>query len=333
MEEYLKIFNTSSEYQTFVSGDYATPNVSYVLETNSVYYHPYDGNEPIEPDVPDVPDTPDTPSSTANLCDIAYWDGSKVKTVSQDNWNSSLGTPVGVVVIPSGMLPDGKARMIGLKYATAAGTSSDSSLGMFWGGYGTDTSLTNYTKVPTTDNAGSTSTGSNANGYLPSDKFTGRTSFVDSTAKYSQTSNLIPSPYLGDDKTFNPEYSKEILSGDTNVNVLSDFNGLSNTEYLVGLGNGYTAANAAHNYDGGVTGTDIQWYLPAMGELGFIMPRFNAINAAIQSVGGVAVYGDGGVWSSSEYSSNNVYTVTTGQGGVANYGKTFSISVRAFACL
>ena len=313
MGKYLKLFNTTADYQQYESEGILTPNVSLVKENNSVFYNPY-----VKP---------------INLCDIAYWDGSKVKTVSQDNWNSSLGTPVGVVVIPSGFAPDGKARMISLKYATSAGTSSDSSVGMPWGDNGTDTSLTNYTKVPTTDNAGSTSTGSNANGYLPSDKFTGTVSFVDSTAKYSQTSNLIPSPYLGDDKTLNPEYSKEILSGDTNVNVLSDFNGASNTEYLVGLGTGYTAANAAHNYNGGVTGTDIQWYLPAAGELGFIMPRFNAINATIQSVGGVAVAGGGYFWSSSEYSSSSAYNVATRNGNVGNGGKNLTIYVRAFACL
>ena len=313
MGKYLKLFNTTADYQQYESEGILTPNVSLVKENNSVFYNPY-----VKP---------------INLCDIAYWDGSKVKTVSQDNWNSSLGTPVGVVVIPSGFAPDGKARMISLKYATSAGTSSDSSVGMPWGGNGTDTSLTNYTKVPTTDNAGSTSTGSNANGYLPSDKFTGTVSFVDSTAKYSQTSNLIPSPYLGDDKTLNPEYSKEILSGDTNVNVLSDFNGASNTEYLVGLGTGYTAANAAHNYNGGVTGTDIQWYLPAAGELGFIMPRFNAINATIQSVGGVAVAGGLYFWSSSEYSSYNAYSVYTSNGNVFSCNKYSANYVRAFACL
>ena len=65
---------------------------------------------------------------------------------------------------------------------------------------------------------------------------------------------MTPSPYLGNDKTFNPEYSKE-LSGN---NAMSDFNGASNTEVLVGISTGYTAANAAHNYNGGVDGTDIQ---------------------------------------------------------------------------
>ena len=299
-------------------GDVPTPNVSYVTESSQVHFKPY-----VPPPI--------------SLCDIAYWDGSKVKTVSQNKWSTSLGTPVGVVVIPEGFAPDGKARMISLKYATSAGTSSNSSAPMSWGTYGTDTSLTNYRKVPTTDNAGSTSNGSNSSGYLPSDNFTGATSFVDSTAKYSETSNLIPSPYLGDDQTFNPEYSKTILSGNTNVNCLSDFNGASNTAVLVGLGTDYTAANAAHNYNGGVTGTSIQWYLPAAGELGFIIPRLNAIDAAITAVGGVAVSGGSygnNFWSSSEYSSNYVYAVRTNNGNVDRYAsKDNTRYVRPFAVL
>ena len=310
--KYLKLFQTNAEYAAYAEGEMILPNVSYVTESSQVHLKPY------------VPPPP------ISLCDIAYWDGSAVKTVSQDKWNTNLGTPVGVVVIPEGFAPDGKARMISLKYATSAGTSSNSFVSMPWGGYGTDTSLINYKKVPTTDNAGSTSTGSNSSGYLPSDKFTGATSFVDSTAKYNtSSSNLIPSPYLGDDKTFNPEYSKEI-SGN---NALSDFNGASNTAVLVGLGTDYTAANAAHNYNGGVTGTDIQWYLPAAGELGFLIPRFNVINTAITAVGGVAVAGDYGFWLSSEYSSYGAYGVNTHGGTVDDGSKDYTSYVRPFAAL
>jgi hypothetical protein len=308
--KYLRLFQNNAEYAAYAKGDMVLPNVSYVKESSHVHFKPY---------VPPLP---------PSLCDIAYWDGSEVKTVSQDKWNSDLGTPVGVVVIPEGMLPDGRARMMSLKYATSAGTSSDSYVGMRWGPTSTDTSLTNYGRVPTTDNAGSTSTGSYYNGYLPSDKFTGATSFADSTAKYNGSSNLIPSPYLGDNKTFNPEYSKTISRN----NLLSDFNGLSNTEVLVGLGTGYTAANAAHNYNGGVTGTDIQWYLPAAGELGFLIPRFNAINAAITTVGGVAV-GDSSYWSSSEDSALYAYIVYTLTGYVCGSDKSKAYYVRPFALL
>ena len=307
--KYIHVFENTEDYDAYVTGGhYIEPSFCFIKNDTLVKYHPY----------------------FISVGDIAYWDGSAVCTVTQSEWNTSLGTPVGVVVIPEGMLPDGKARMVGLKYATSAGTSSDSTVSLTWGGYSIDTVLTNYTRVPTTDNAGSTSTGADTTGYLPSDNFTGATSFVDSTAKYyTQASNLIPSPYLGNNRTFNPEYS-EAISGYNNA--LSDFDGLGNTQTLVGLGTGYTAANACWNYDGGVSGTGVQWYLPAAGELGFLIPRFNAINEAITTVGGVAVASDV-LWSSSEISSDSVYLLNTRYGSVSNSNKRSNPYVRPFAVL
>lgn len=302
--KYIHVFENTEDYDAYVTGGhYIEPSFCFIKNDTLVKYHPY----------------------FISVGDIAYWDGSQVCTVPQTEWNSSLGTPVGVVVIPEGMLPDGKARMFGLKYATSAGTSSNSSVSLTWGPSNTNTSLTDYNRVPITDNAGSTSTGSNSYGYVPSDKFTGTQSYVDPLAKYSQSSNLIPSPYLGDNRIFNPEYSKAISGYN---NVLSDFDGLGNTQTLVGLGTGYTAANACWNYKDGVS--DTQWYLPAAGELGFLVARLQTINAAITTVGGVAVdsyY----FWSSSEFSSTNAYYVHTRTGSVSNDTKGVHYYARAFA--
>ena len=258
---------------------------------------------------------------------MAYWDGSKVKTTSLSKWNTSLGTAIGVVVVPEGFAPDGKVRIIGLNAVDANGNQSSSHVKMYWSrNSSVNTSLTNYTKVPTTDNAGSTSSGSSGGGYLPSDAFTGATSFIDPKAKYNSTSsNMIPSPYLGDAP--NPEYYKTIEGN----NVLSDFNGLSNTQTLVGLGTGYTAANAAWKYKD--SSSNLQWYLPAAGELGYVMPRFNGINATITVLGGLAVDSSNSLWSSSEYSSKNSYRMGISN-GFANYAtKTSTYYVRPFAIL
>ena len=119
-------------------------------------------------------------------------------------------------------------------------------------------------------------------GCLPSDIQTGTASYTDSKSKYSTTIDMIPSPYLGDDKTLNPEYCKAITGYN---NALSDFNGLSNTETLVGLGANYVAANAAYKYSDG--SSNLQWYLPGMGELCFITPRLNEIKSVIENLGGL----------------------------------------------
>ena len=260
--------------------------------------------------------------------DVAYYTNGQIKTISKDKWNSSLGTPIGVVVIPSNFLPDGKARIVSLKAVDENGNASTSHSYIYWeqsGDY-VDTTLTNYTKVPITNNTGSVSSSSNSSGYLPSDKFTGDTSFVDSGAKYGTTgSNKIPSPYNGSE--FNTDYSKDISGYN---NALSDFNGLSNTQVLVGLGSDYVAANAAWNYSDGAS--NIQWYLPSAGELGFLVARFKAINSTISMLSGVALPSSN-FWSSTEYSSNNAYLVSTNIGYVDYFSKGSYCCVRPFASL
>ena len=258
--------------------------------------------------------------------DIAYWDGTNVQTISKNSWNTSLGTPIGVVVIPSNFLPDGKARILSLNAVDSSGNAATSHSNITWGIAGPDTTLTNYTKVPITNNTGSVSSSSNSYGYLPSDNFTGDTSFVDGSAKYNITgTNKIPSPYNGNE--FNNDYSKEI-SGN---NVLSNFNGLNNTQVLVGLGSDYVAANAAYNYTDGVSNT--QWYLPSAGELGFMVARFKTINNTISQLGGVAI-ASGDFWSSTEHSSIYAYYVDTSNGYMDYYSNKYtSYYVRPFALL
>ena len=82
--KYLRKMNSLADYQLFVEGggtDYVEPHVVYIPNDEIVKYKQF------------VP-----PPLMAG--DIAYWDGSAVQLVSKTVWNASLGTPVGVVVIP-----------------------------------------------------------------------------------------------------------------------------------------------------------------------------------------------------------------------------------------
>ena len=319
--KHLKLFETQLEYDSYANSEgYIIPNVSYILENGWVNFHAYSGggggDTPSEPDVP----------ITADVGDIAYWDGSTVKTTPLSSWSTTLGTPVGVVVIPEGFAPDGRARIVSLKYADKSGNQSDSYVFMDWGVYDTDTSLTNYDRVPTTNNVNSTSTKIDTTGFLPSDKFTGAQSYVDPEAKYYSSSFLSPSPYLGDGP--NPEYYKTISGYN---NALSDFNGLSNTRTLFYLGSKYQAARACWNYKDGAS--NLQWYLPAMGELGYLMPRFNLINESLTTVGGVAVDSSYGFWASSEYDSKKARYLVTDTGLVQHKTKDSFSCVRPFCSL
>ena len=312
--KYIKTFNNSADYQAFKGGgDFITPNVSYIKDTEGIKLKPY------------------TPPALAG--DVAYWDGSSVKTTPLSSWDSSLGTPVGVVVVPEGFAPDGKIRIISLKVPRVPdGVSVSTVVTMIWGPADIDANLTNYTKVPTTDNAGSTTTGTSLTGYLPSDKLeyfenSEIISFNDPKTKYisSTRTPYIISPYLGEIP--NTEYYKEISGG----NTLSDFNGLSNTETLVNLSSGYTAANVAWKYKDGAS--NLQWYLPSMGELGYMMVRFKVINDVIKSLGEWHL-GGSNYWSSSEYSKTKSYSLNTTYGLVESAIKNEKqYVVRPFAIL
>ena len=307
--KYLKLFQDAAQYEQFMSGsDFVLPNVSYVEGDNTVHYHP-------------------VPPPCAGA--IVYKSGSDLLTVDYTIWDSSMGTPVGVLVIPEGFAPDGKARMMSLRWASSSSTSSTSAEEMYWGPSDTDTSLTNYNRVPTTDNAGSTTTGSNYYGYLPSDQYTGATSYVDSTAKYNSSVPYIPSPYLGNKP--NPAYYTPISGYN---NALADFNGKRNTDVLVGLGTGYTAANAARNYK--ATGAqEIEWYLPSIGELGYVMVRFNKIQAALTKLGSTRAsqLDIPDFWSSTEAPSGDVFIVNMYGGDIYSDVKDFDFCVRPFALL
>lgn len=306
--KYLKVLENEAALQAFKNGsEYVEPNICYLKDVGGIRWKAW---EPVM------------------AGDVAYWDGYRVKTAPFSEWNPSLGTPVGVVVVPKGFAPDGKPRIISLLYVDKSGNTSTSTVKMAWGPMSADTSLTNFDRYPTTDNNGSTSTGSANSSYLPSDIFTGTTSFVDPKAKYkySDSGAWAPSPYLGD--VPNPEYNKEIYNG----NALSDFNGLSNTETLVGLGTDYIAANACWKYNDGVS--NLQWYLPAMGELGYLMPRFKEISETIAALGGVAITKDYyAVWSSSERNRDSVGSLLTPVGNVSGTLKYADGHVRPFAIL
>jgi hypothetical protein len=267
-------------------------------------------------------------SQVAFVGDIAYKaSNGKIMVVAPDAWDASLGTAVGVVVIPSGFAPDnGKARIISLYWGTRSSTSSTTASVMKWSTGSIDTSLVNHTMVPITNSINSNIT-SNTSGYLPSDRFAGAVSDTDPEAKYSGSSSYIPSPYLGDKP--NPAYYAPISGYN---NALSDFDGKGNTDVLVALGTGYYAANAARNYKA-AGAEEIEWYLPAMGELGYMLPRFNVIETALASVSTSKLDSSITFWSSTEFSSVYAYMARSDNGQIYYNSRANNASVRPFAML
>ena len=204
---------------------------------------------------------------------------------------------IGVCVIGGGILPDGKARFMSVKPMSLStpDVGGESEEYMYWGGSGVDTSLINYDKVVTGDTSAS---GSDGSGYIPKN------------GTYEDTPH-IPSPI-----DYFAAYSDTTV---TAANSLSDFDGKGNTKALTDLAtaqsgwktdetitnNGesgyYPAACTCWRFNPGNT-VQGDWYLPAMGELGFVVINFDEINTKINAASGVQLNVGDNYWSSTEYS-------------------------------
>ncbi len=259
---------------------------------------------------------------------IIYWNGSSLDSIAYTDWDSSLGTPEAIVVVPASHMPDGKARGVCLTGVASDGSQSTSNQSTVYNSSRVDAGLTKYTKVPTWSNTEGSTYGSYSSGYLPSTKFTSNICYSDSSAGYYNTSNMIPSLYLNDG-TINENARMTIGSG----NVLTDFDGKSNTSTIIStLGSTARAANACNKYatDHILAG---EWYLPAVGELAYLMTRWSTIKSALTAVNGVTLLESDYYWSSSEYSSYNAWELNSCNGYLNWCGKNYYYYVRAFCQL
>ena len=243
-----------------------------------------------------------------------------------------------------------------------------------WGGYSNENDEWIYEDIQELVNLGTRKNvfvlpdgsvkGGNIWGYLPSDSY--HSSFADSeednaaddgTHWYNGLSDYrLPSPF---DSQYghNPLYGFD--SKDHQKSFLSDLDGYANTQVLlnreayqpdwetdseiVNIGNGdfrehHPAALCCARYHVGSTEAG-DWYLPAIGELGCVMPRFSLIQAALQAVANVdaslAVPLDEShfYWSSSEFRQDYAYLLYT-YFGYVNYNNKYSYGlVRAFCRL
>ena len=114
------------------------------------------------------------------------------------------------------------------------------------------------------------------------------------------------------------------VSGITNITssatAKTDYNGKANTlAILEAYPSDTTSNNAAvfcYNYAPvGLESSKNQWYLPAMGELyDYIYSQYSTVKAGWDKVG--TTISDSYFWSSSEYSSNNAWLVSSSSGNV-----------------
>ena len=323
--KHIKIFSLTSEYETAKSGGtLITPNVSLINEDNSVRY----------------------------LLELNYSPLAVGTYLYNDGTTGTTANPnvVGICVIPNGLLPDRKARFMSVKPITTESTAGSTSENDFiWSNNSRTVLPKQYTDVPCVGLNEDNGTGVITNqvehpyykGFMPSDSensyFTALTALTnpyDSVTKFAfnDSDHHIRSPFMNNG-AFNENYSTLFTTDGTAFdNALSDFDGFRNTQILIKDDDVVAAKHCAIFNPGYGNG---KWYLPAAGELGFIMPRFEVINSKLSALGssGVQLDAGGEYWSSTEYDDYDAWYVGTTSGAVSGAGKYENKYVRAFLTL
>lgn len=247
--------------------------------------------------------------------DIIYHDGTEqLKSVYWSGWTDTLGTPIGFVVVPTDMAPDGNARMIALTdiestepgpREAVGGSSPGNQQSYQFDGSNLDGDLNWYDGYAVNDISQDPIVYACASAAYPGAMSTdvpGVAGNPIADGEYYTSNEKAPvvSPYMRDSDSINPNYLQEnwevepptppmlaqlpknekaeTLLGSPNTNyaynALSDFSGLTWTRLLADSQE--AAYGAAQDFSTNGTNPG-DWYVPSLGEAGFIQARFMAI--------------------------------------------------------
>ena len=323
MAKFITRFDTVNAYIE-AAPSFNLPHMALTKDNNVLHYHPI---------------------SSLAVGTYLYNDGTTGTTA-----NSNV---VGICVIPDGLLPDKRARFMSVKSISRKSTAGTTlEIDFNWSNFTVNTCRSllpkQYTEVPCVglneDEGTVVITNqvehSNNDGYMSSDSsdFTAIANPYDSVTMFSRndydnyTDHHIPSPFMNNG-AFNENYSTLFTTGGTAINnALSDFDGFRNTQILIKDADIVAAKHCAIFNPGYGKG---KWYLPAVGELAFIVPRLKVINSKLSALGssGVQLSGNSCYWSSTEYDDEYTWFVDTCYGHVDRYWKFRESYVRPFLAL
>ena len=280
--------------------------------------------------------------------------------------NPECYTPIGIVVVPASHTNNRTARIISLLYMDINNPDNGSNNGsnIFFGGTENDIStLPNLTEAPYIIDYAQSATASTQtllgwdeiyNLKFGSDSFNRNKNPYDTKSYYgsiNSSSKAAPSPYL-EDGSKNPIYHDTSNTS----NALADMDGKSNTKKILEIDNSYDtswqtaitisndaweefihpAAQCCWRYH--TIGTNQgDWYLPAIGELGYLEARRKTITTTIRKIDNfeivpvsyLSTYGNA---SSTEYSDVNMVDIkyNNTSSNLSYWTKNTSASVRAF---
>ena len=280
------------------------------------------------------------PIIEANYADICYYNSDTeqfviVDVTDIDKYTDARYTPIGVVVVPSSHTDEGRPRIISLvnMSCNTPNTGSTSYENIYYGGYGYVVSgLAQKTMRPYIGTSPSSVT---ANGtvkfedktcYLPSDEqnwiYTNPSNSNEHFFNNISSYNYMCSPYKQDGSK-DERYFEEANSANV-YSILADFNGKTNTDKILAHDNSnstswqistsinnvkdnqyiHPAAQCCWRFH--TVGTSQgDWYLPAAGELGYVLVRKQAIQNSLQVLASkgytVSSHNTDYHWSSTQY--------------------------------
>lgn len=290
---------------------------------NNGYGYGYGGGSEDTPWIVDIPTGDFVCRETTSPMDVVFSNENGDKIITNDFTTVPDGyDPIGVVVIPArhDVYGTGECCVMSLNKMSCntpdTGSIDNDSDEMHFGYSTENSSLHSYTSVPITNDGGFSWFRDYSHGYLPSDLFGEDNTLCDPLTSYeSKSTYLIPSPYLGSDRNpiyYDDKFALSDVNGKENTRILTDLITVPNwktNDIIVNsnsIGN-YPAAACCWRYS--TLGTSCgDWYLPAIGEVGYILVRRKAINKTLTNVKKYfnkhtqEQYRD--VWSSTKYSNN-----------------------------
>lgn len=287
--------------------------------------------------------------SDAIVGDICLYDkvNDGLVLVKEDEWSietypASNYEPVGIVVVPGthDVYGNGSCAIISLKcmdttYPTTGGIYGRQQQ-LCWGpSTEMETLPTGFLYIAVLgmwDSIGNNDDGSivelQTNGIIPTDHQVGVQSPYDTNRYYSISSGdyLVPSPYLSNGNR-NPKYY-QTSSPSSSANCLADFDGIGNTNTIIAkrgdidysgqddIGDiiNYPAASCCDVYS--TNGTQQgDWYLPAIGELGYFIANkylITEVNSKLKSAYGQSFVNDvdESSWWSSTQCDRNAWSIS-----------------------
>ena len=283
------------------------------------------------------------PVSESKAGDVCFYDKENNKLIivsgkfSKSKFPQNKYTPIGIVAIPGShkVYGENTCGIISLPEMNAATPTVGSveTSNLCFGPQQDVANLQNHNVVVVI-----TETGLATNGF----------GYLSKNGEYVSTSLWIPDPYL-EDGSRNPDYYNTSVS---KYNAMSDFKGKEATKIIVSnrgtkdystwvptynKAADYPAASCCDMfYTEGTNQGD--WYLPAAGEWGYIMSKWNIIQQGISLVNKVydnvakPLSDNASYWTSTDHNAKNARYVHTNN-GMGHTTKTTAFNVRAFTII